>query len=139
MATVIRADPQPSEGGYDAIVKQFFAILKEQKSAAAVDYVFGTNPLAQDMKGQITQVKSQFAAVEPLLGELRGHDVVLKKTLADRYTYLLVFAAYDKQPLKIEFVFYKASDKWVVQNFAFNTDFMSDLKALAVLEMSDGK
>jgi hypothetical protein len=118
-------------GFYNSIVRQFFDLLREQKSAVAVDYVFGTNPVLKQQIPQIVQVKSQFGGIEPLLGELRSYDVVVSKVVAGRYAYVYALANYEGQPLKIEFVFHKPKDVWRVVNFVFNTDFVADLRAMA--------
>jgi hypothetical protein len=65
---------------------------------------------------------------------------VVKKEWAGRYAYLYYFVAFDRQPLKFEFHCYRASDKWVLQNFKFSDDVDEDFEAAATRELfQDGR
>ena len=129
--------PCYAESDHMKVVTKFFDVLGEQQSGPAIDYAFSTNPWASVQKAQITQLKLQYASLEPLVGKLQGYDVFINEVVADRYAYVLVLAAYEKQPVKIEIIMYKPADKWVVQNFLFNTDFVAEVKALAVSKLCE--
>ena len=138
MGGALAATPYQGEDDHMELVAKFFKILAEKESGSAIDYAFGTNPTASLQPGMIAQVKLQYAGVEPLVGKLYGFDIFIDEVMFDRYAYVLAMAAYEKQPIKIEFLLYKPADKWFVQNFLFNSEIVSDVKAAALINACDG-
>jgi len=128
----LAAEPDDEATTYMAVVEKFFDLLEKEGSGPAIDYIFSTNPSFADQKTQVVQVKTQYVAIEPIAGKLLGYDIFFDQSLHHRYAYLLVMAAHEVQPIKIEFVFYRPVDEWRIQSFRFNTDFVDDLKVLAL-------
>jgi len=62
--------------------------------------------------------------------------VILKKVLGDRLIYMYYLVAYDRQPFKFEFQFYRPGDKWVVQNFSFSDKITEDIQEFAKYDLA---
>lgn len=70
-------------------------------------------------------------------GNYRGSALILKKVLGERLVYMYYLVAYDRQPLKFEFVFYRPGDKWVVQSFSFSDKITEDIRDFAKYDLVD--
>ncbi len=115
----------------DVIAAQFFKQVQEEKYGEAIDQAFATNPYSAKMAESIKQLRSQFASAISLIGKYHSNELLLQKTVANRYAYLYYFVAFDRQPMKFEFHCYRGSDRWVLQNFEFSDKIGSDIAAWA--------
>lgn len=114
--------------GCEQIAAKFFDLLSEGKSGEAVDSVFKTNPYLDKVADAIVQVKSSLASSEKLIGNYRDSSLILDKKLGDRVIYLYYLAAFERQPIKFEFLCYKPNEKWVIQNLFFSDKVLDDIR-----------
>lgn len=119
----------------ESIATQFFKGVQEEKYKEAMDQMWATNLYSPGMKDTLTQITTQLVSTTSTVGKYRGNNLVVKKEWAGRYAYLYYFVAFDRQPLKFEFHCYKASDKWVLQNFMFSDKVTADFAEAAAREL----
>ena len=135
VALFFRESAASPTGAYDDIVNRFFDLINQGKSVEAVDSLYKTNPWSDKVQDAIQQVKSSLTATEALSGKYRGSVQIVKKVMGDRLVYMYYLVAYDRQPLKFEFHFYRPGDKWVIQNFAFSDKITDDIQEFAKYDL----
>jgi hypothetical protein len=111
----------------EEIAAQFFNSVREEKLAEGSEKAWATNPYSAGMKDSLAQFTSQLISTVGVLGKYRGNDLMVKKDVAGRFTYLYYFVAFDRQPMKFEFQCYKATDKWALHNLQFSDKVASDI------------
>lgn len=116
---------------YHDIAARFFELVKEKKPGEAVDYAFATNPWLEKVPDQVANVRVQFSGLESLVGQYIDQEILIDAKISSRYAYVYYLVAYERQPIKIEFHFYRPKDKWVLLNFFFNADISADVPAFA--------
>jgi len=124
---------QPND--YHDIAAKFFELVEHKKPGEAVDYVFGTNPWLEKVPDQVAAVRTQFSGLEALVGQYIDHEILIDTEISSRYVYVYFLAAYERQPIKVEFHFYRPKDKWVLLNFYFNADISADVRAFAAKDL----
>jgi len=115
------AQEQRSQGApYQAISDKFFGILQADKSAEAVDYVFGTNPLMAKMTDKIDQMKAQFTTLRTMSGRYITHVLLVESKVEGIYVYQHYLVAYERQPISVRLTYYKPGATWVCQSLQFD-------------------
>ena len=125
------AAAQASNPSYKSMVEGFFARVADDEVDEAVEKLFESNPLFQGLRDSVAQVRTQYGALGTLGGSFNGYEVLLDEVVAERFAYVYVMALYDRQPVKVEFQFYRPHDEWLLLNFSFEADFASDITSLA--------
>ena len=123
-------------GEYDDIVNKFFDLISQGKPGDAVDFLYKTNPWSDKVQDAVQQVKTSIMSLQAMSGNYRGSALILKKVLGDRLVYMYYLVAYDRQPLRFEFQFYRPGDKWVVQSFTFSDKITDDIRDFAKNDLS---
>ncbi|MFQ5700273.1 MAG: hypothetical protein ACE5HU_00325 [Acidobacteriota bacterium] len=121
--------------GYAKIMDRFFDLPQQGKTPEAIDFIYGTNPYSEKVSDQVSQIKTQLVSQGAIFGKYRGHEVVIERMIAQRYVYMVVSVAYDRQPLKMEFHFYRPGDKWVLQAYSYGTDLDDDIARFAKYDL----
>lgn len=116
---------------YHKIADRFFELVQQNKPGEAVDYIFGTNPWLEKVPDQAANVRTQFSGLKALIGEFISEEALIDTEITSRYAYMYYLVAYDRQPIKIEFHFYRPGEKWVLLNFQFNADISADIATFA--------
>ena len=122
--------------GYYKIMDRFFELLGEQKPGEAIDSIYASSPYLDKITDQVAHLKVQFVASnESTFGKYHTRDILIDKEIAGRYAYVYVFVAYDRQPLKMEFHFYRPQEKWVLQKFSYSADVDDDIATFAKYDL----
>lgn len=123
LSAFAQSQPEPQR-----IIDEFFSLYKEKGSDTALDYLFGTNEWLKESKEQIENVKLQINTnVISQMGNYFGYDLISKKSIGTRvanYTYIL---RYDKQPIRVNLLFYNPDKQWRLQNFSFDDNIKEEL------------
>lgn len=127
--------PEKLATTYQAIANRFFAILQDQGSEEALEYVFSTNPYSKRMSDQLSMVSNQLSAAEGMMGDYLGYELLVETKVADRLVNQYYMVLYKRQPLRFELTFYRPADEWVFQNFAFNADIIQDISSMTHLAL----
>jgi hypothetical protein len=109
---------------------EFFEKIASKESERAIDELFQGNPWIFHSMDQVNYLKSQFIGLESALGEFIDYHILVDKIIGHRYAiqYCLVF--YERQPIKMEFHFYKPNDEWRIQSLNFSAEISDDLSNL---------
>lgn len=108
----------------EQIIDKFFDVYKKEDSSKAIDYLFSNNQFSVEIADGLDDVKRQLKKQIDADGKFYGRDLLSKRSAGPNlimYTYIVRHA---REPLTFNIMFYKASDKWQLQNFKFhnNTD-----------------
>lgn len=106
------------------VVEFFNTYEKSPNEALAV--LFEDNPWLTQNPGAIDQVKVQLQGTLGIIGDYRGYEKISQMERGESLVKLVYFAKYDRQPLRFTFLFYRADDNWMIQNFLFDDKFWDD-------------
>lgn len=125
LAIQVRAQTNDKE-----IIKEFFEVF-ENDPIQALEYAFSTNPwMARNVDG-VESVKNKFADLLPLIGDYYGWETITEKKIGENYKLVSYMVRYDRQPLRLTFIFYKPNDKWQVQNLQYDDNLDDELEEAA--------
>lgn len=116
---------------YRAQITKFFALYEQGKSAEAVDSIFSTMPEQFRPQGSIKDIKEKLAVTEGLVGNYNGKILIHEHNVQDIFIHVTYLALYDRQPIRMEFQFYKPKDKWNMYSYSFDANFDEDVKFAA--------
>ncbi|MFC5625872.1 hypothetical protein [Algoriphagus winogradskyi] len=109
----------------EKIVVEFFNAYEKSPNEALLA-LFEDNPWLTQNPGALDQVKVQLQGALGIIGDYRGYEKISQMERGESLIKLVYFAKYDRQPLRFIFLFYKADDKWMIQNFLFDDKFWED-------------
>jgi hypothetical protein len=125
--------------GYQAIVDKVFRDISETKGSEWLASLYRTNPYNDTFQEGINRLKSSYESIEPILGKYRGRTLILKREVGDRVVYLYYLVAFDREPVRFEFLFYRPGDKWFIHDFSFNDKITDDIRELAKYGLRGGQ
>ena len=110
----------------DAILENFFKVYQKEGSRAAVNniYSFGDSSMQQS-KDYVSD--TLYHTAEFVGGKCLGSEQINKKVVTPSliaYTYMVKFKY---APLRLTFIFYKPSDKWMIQHFSFDANLFNEV------------
>lgn len=109
-------------------VEGFFEIFKTGAVDKSIDYVVSTNNYMTQAKETIDGIKLKLQKSLPLIGKFYGYEVYSKKQIGDTYCHIKCILKFDRQPLIMDFVFYKPDKSWKLQNILFEEKPDNDLE-----------
>jgi hypothetical protein len=117
---------QEEDRSYQKMSGTFFQMLQRGQGAAAVDYLFGTNPSLKKTPDKIDHVKSELASLGTRVGSYVSHTKLAETKVAGMFVYQHYFVAYERQPVSIRIKYYKPGSTW----FCYSVQFDADLDQL---------
>jgi len=102
------------------LIENFFSIYEKEGIEDALDYTIQSNPYLTG--SSMDSVKIKLTNAEPLLGTYNGYEIIGKRTIGYSLVNYICIAKYDRQPLRFNFMLYKATDKWKFIDFQFSTE-----------------
>jgi hypothetical protein len=124
--------------GYEPLIQKFFKKFEAGKINEAIDELYSTNKWVDQQRDMVQNVKTQFAGVGALVGQYRGRELVGTTIIGGRVVHVTYLALYDRQPVRLEFQFYKPQDAWIIYSFSFDTKLSDELEAAARAEVARG-
>lgn len=121
--------PQVHAGDYRDAIAEFFGLYAQGKKTEAVDRLYGTNPWMASATDAIQQIKTQFDGIEKLVGEYNGNELIEDVNIKDRFAHVTYLALYDRQPVRMEFQFYRPREEWLMFSYSFDIDFDDEVEA----------
>ncbi len=105
-----------------------FFFLMQDNSDNAVDFLFSTNPFF-DLANmpQLVEIKGKLNKLF-YYGNMHGWDFSSKRELSPNLAQYIYIVRYTRQPIKVEFFFYKPDNRWQIQTFKFDEDFKTDFE-----------
>jgi hypothetical protein len=108
----------------EQMVINFFDIFSKKGVTESFDYLFSTSEWIKDendnLKNRITEIHSK-------MGTFRGFEVISKAKMGESLILYSTLVKYDRQPIRFNFLFYKASSNWQLQDFRFDDELAEEL------------
>jgi len=115
---------QQTEMTPEKMTNMFFKLYTSEGADAALDYILSTN---QWVSEEANELKSSFQNLITQLGTYQGNELIVKRSIGENYILWSYMIRYDRQPLRLQFVFYRPSNKWQLQNFIYDDDLETEL------------
>jgi soluble cytochrome b562 len=112
---------------YQKEIDKFFKLYEEGKIVEAVDSIYSTNKWMGNKSDEIQNVKTQMQNLQTLVGEYHGKVKLGEESLEDRLTYISYLTMFERQPVRLEFVFYRPKDKWIIYSYSFDDNIDEEL------------
>lgn len=116
-------------GDYKSEIDKFFTLYEKGNRVEAVDSIYATNPWMSTATDSIQQIKTQFQGIEKLVGNYNGREFIGETNIKDRFVHVTYLALYDRQPVRMEFQFYRPKNDWIIYSFSFDIDFDDEIEA----------
>jgi hypothetical protein len=116
-----------SSFGYEKEIDKFFKLYESGKIIEAVDSIYSTNKWVVNKQDDIQNVKTQMQNLQSLVGEYHGKVKLGKEDLENRLVYVSYLALFERQPVRLEFVFYRSKEDWIVYSFSFDDSIDDEL------------
>lgn len=111
----------------DDEIDKFFKLYDSGKVAEAVDSIYSTNKWIDGKSDDIEKVKSQLSNFGSLVGEYYGKEKLGSSEVNGRLKYVSYLALFERQPVRLEFVFYKPKKEWIIYSFSFDDSIDDEL------------
>ncbi|GAA0859654.1 hypothetical protein [Aliiglaciecola litoralis] len=105
---------------YQKEIDKFFQLYEAGKVTDAVDSIYSTNKWILQKTDDIQNVKTQLQSLQSLVGEYHGKVKLGSEDLKDRLVYVSYLTMFERQPVRLEFVFYRPKEDWVIYSFSFD-------------------
>ncbi len=107
----------------EKIVKNFFDLYKQNRIEQALDYLFSSNPVLYNKSESIKNLKNTFTNIEKVLGSFKDYTISYSQEHFESLKIIIIYVRYEKQPLRLLFVFYKPENRWITYRFEIDTKF----------------
>lgn len=115
-------------------IDKFFYQLEHKSFDVAVDSIFTTNKWFSDIKDAQNNIKAQFSSFSSLIGDYYGYEFLTEHKIGSCYYFYTYLVKFERQPFRFYFAFYKAKDKWTLQNFKYDDKFSVDIEDVARMD-----
>lgn len=111
----------------DKEIEKFFKLYDSGKISEAVDSIYSTNKWIDRKSDDIEKMKSQLSNLGSLIGEYYGREELGNSEVNGRLMYVSYLALFERQPVRLEFVFYKPNKEWIIYSFSFDDSIDDEL------------
>tara|TARA_B110000196_G_scaffold56506_1_gene46768 strand:+ start:2995 stop:3495 length:501 start_codon:yes stop_codon:yes gene_type:complete len=109
---------------YSDLAKPFFKYTEKGEYRKAVNSVLESGkPWISEQS--IKEIGTQFESLKEMLGTYYGYEKILELNIKNRMVLEQYLARFERQPIIVEFIYYKPNDNWRVNNFLW-TDELDD-------------
>jgi hypothetical protein len=105
--------------GAQSYIETFFKKYKTSPDSA-IDYIFGTNQLFARNASQINVLKMKMDSLQFSLGKYTGKELISQRSASPSLVIYSYLAKHENQPIRFTFIFYKASNDWVLYRFNYD-------------------
>jgi len=112
----------------ESIIEQFFLDYRKGQIEQAIIFLFSSNEYVDMENEEIKKLKSNMKETAEALGTYYDEVLINKVSITDAYVLYSYMVKYDRQPLRFSFLFYKANDKWRMQNFSYDDELGNELE-----------
>ncbi len=116
---------------YQGEIDNFFKLYESGKSLEAVDSIYSTNKWISQKSDDVHNVKTQLQNLQSLVGKYQGKVLLGEEDIADRLTHVTYLALFERQPVRLEFVFYRPQEEWIIYSFSFDDDIDDELESVS--------
>lgn len=112
----------------EEMMDSFFKTYQKNKPVEALDELYAHTPWLERIKDDVEKLKTQFRDLKTLVGEYHGHELLYKTNVKECFVIATYLVKYDRQPIRINFEFYKPKDTWILYAFSYDDSFDDDLE-----------
>ncbi len=116
-------------------VDRFFELMDQGKPEEALLGIYLSSPFKDELEATMRTVAFQLADLNRTHGEYQSHEILIHKVVAERFAYLMFFVAFDRQPFKVEFQFYRPDEEWFFHKFSFSDNIADELVEAAQIKL----
>ncbi len=124
---------------YQQEIDTFFESVLQGETMEALDTLYSTNPWISESSDAIENVKSQLAGLEQLVGDFHGAEELGARNVKDRFVHVTYLALYDRQPVRMEFQFWRPREDWMIFSFSFDVDFDNEIEMAERARIASGE
>lgn len=125
-------------GDYNTEIAKFFNLYESGKKIEAIDTLYSTNPWMSSASDAIQNIKTQLQDIEKLVGNYNGKELLGEHNIKNRFVHVTYITLYDRQPVRMEFQFYRPKNDWIIYSFAFDIDIDDEVEKGAREKISKG-
>ncbi len=118
----------------EEVIDSFFIYFKSKGVERSLQYVFATNKYLKQNTEIVTNLKAKFDKALPVIGNFYRYEKYMHKQVGNTFAHLGYLMVFDRQPIKIIFTLYNATDHWQIQDLRFDDkteDVIKELPNLA--------
>lgn len=123
--------------GYKEILDDFFAHFEKGEVVEAVEGLYATNKWTDAQSDDIKGLKSDINSMQSMVGDYLGKKRIGGEVYEDFLAHFTYAVLYERQPVIMDFTFYKSGDKWIIYNYTFGADMDKKLKEKVYSQMLD--
>lgn len=123
---------------YNSEIAAFFELYEKGKKVEAVDRIYSTNKWMGSAADAIHNIKTQLQGIEQIVGGYNGKVRIGETNVSDRFVHVTWLTLYDRQPVRMEFQFYRPKGEWIIYSFSFDIDFDDEVQAGARAKIAAG-
>lgn len=112
---------------FEGEIDKFFSLYEAGKFNEAVDAIYATNKWMDQKSDDIHNVKVQLQNLNSLVGDYHGKVKLGEHGLTDRLVYVSYMVLYERQPVRMEFMFYRPVNDWIIYSFSFDDEIDGEL------------
>lgn len=139
LAVLLFASFGVSAADYQAEVDQFFRLYAAGKQAEALESIYAASPWIDTSSDAVQNLRNQLLGAQRLVGAYHGNVEIGKTEVAGRFVHLTYLALHDRQPLRMEFQFYRPEAEWRIHSFSFDDAFDDDVEKATRESIAKGK
>lgn len=124
---------------YKSEVEAFFALYEKGQKVEAVDRIYSTNKWMGSAADAIHNIKTQLQGIEEIVGAYNGRVQVGETNVKDRFVHVTWLALYERQPVRMEFQFYRPKNEWIIYSFAFDIAFADEVEQASRIAIARGE
>jgi len=124
---------------YKTEIDTFFSMYEKGQKVEAVDRLYSTNKWMGSAADAIHNIKTQLQGIEQVVGGYNGRVQVGETNVKDRFVHVTWLALYDRQPVRMEFQFYRPKNDWIIYSFSFDIDFDDEVQQGARARVAAGE
>jgi len=128
-SSILAEEPQ-------VLIEAFFEDLAEKRYEKAVDSLTSIMPESPKKAKVNLQLKSNFKSLPNAVGRYYGSELVSEKKVGESFVALAYLALYEKEAMRLEFVFYKPDDSWRLSTLKMADFDANDM--ISLLRAEDG-
>ncbi|NJN28515.1 MAG: hypothetical protein HC819_22340 [Cyclobacteriaceae bacterium] len=103
----------------EKIIEKFFGLYDSEGAQNALEFILSTNRWVNEDSNEL---KTSFQNLTGQLGSYHGNELITKRSIGENYTLWSYMIKYDRQPIRFNFIFYRPSEKWQLQDFRYDDD-----------------
>jgi hypothetical protein len=121
---------------YNEEIEKFFSLYEKGEISKSIDSIYSTNRWIDSSSDAAMNLKGQFSSMSQMVGDYLGKERIGVHSYGERLLMVTYLLLYERQPIRLEFMFYRPADSWIIYSFSFDDNTNEELKMSAREEMA---